>query len=201
MTKKKIAIAIAAAALAGTCAIGGTLAWLTATTDEVTNTFTVGNIQMTLDETNINDPSAARVTSNSYTSVMPGDTYIKDPTVHIAEGSEPCYVYVEVVDTTNGAVQYKIDTANWTKVENTDNIYRYNSEVDAGNEAKTLPSIFVTETEGSEKYNITINSTLDAASLAALENQTITVNAYAHQSENVEQTAADTAATTYFAQN
>ncbi|MBQ8648189.1 MAG: hypothetical protein IJ484_08615, partial [Oscillospiraceae bacterium] len=36
------------------CAIGGTLAWLIADTGPVTNTFTYGNIDLTLDETKVN---------------------------------------------------------------------------------------------------------------------------------------------------
>ena len=49
--KKKIFVPVVAAALALCCAIGGTLAWLTDKTDPVVNTFTVGNVDITLAET------------------------------------------------------------------------------------------------------------------------------------------------------
>lgn len=94
MTKKKIAIAIAAAALAGTCAIGGTLAWLTST-DTVTNTFTVGNVM--LDVTETGETSG----SNSYT-IAPGDPFKKDPEVTLKGGSQDSYVFATIVNSTTG---------------------------------------------------------------------------------------------------
>lgn len=119
MTKKKIAIAIAAAALAGTCAIGGTLAWLTASTEEVTNTFTMGNVNITLDETKVGgtghddrwSPSSAD-DEQSYT-LSPGTTVDKDPTVTVKTGSDNCFVFVAVKDTlttNNPSITY-IDSA------------------------------------------------------------------------------------------
>lgn len=94
MTKKKIAIAIAAAALAGTCAIGGTLAWLTST-DEVRNTFTVGNVMIDVTENDSTD------TSNSYT-IAPGDPFEKDPGITLKAGSQDSYVFATIVNSTTG---------------------------------------------------------------------------------------------------
>lgn len=65
--------------------IGGTLAWLTDKTDPVTNTFTVGNIDITLTET----------TGTSY-KMVPGNTITKDPKVTVKGGSEACYLFVKV---------------------------------------------------------------------------------------------------------
>lgn len=47
--KKMVAVLLAVALLIG-CGIGGTLAWLMDTTPAVTNTFTVGNVDITLVE-------------------------------------------------------------------------------------------------------------------------------------------------------
>ena len=52
-------------------ALGGTLAWLTAKTDTVTNTFTVGDINIDLTET-----------TTDY-KLVPGNTIAKDPTVTV----------------------------------------------------------------------------------------------------------------------
>lgn len=93
MTKRKIAIAIAAAALAGTCAIGGTLAWLTAT-DAKTNSFTVGNVDVTVTETN---------TDGEYT-VAPGVQTQKDPKITVTANSVDSYVFVKVTNDTNGLI-------------------------------------------------------------------------------------------------
>lgn len=70
----------------------GTLAFLTSQ-DAVTNTFTVGNVQINLDEANVatSDPDDRTETGNEY-HLLPGQTYVKDPTVTILEGSEESYV-------------------------------------------------------------------------------------------------------------
>jgi len=81
-------------------AAAGTIAYLTAT-DTVTNTFTVGNIDMTVDETDVDKdgkpvPGATeRVEQNEY-HLVPGRTYVKDPTVTITKGSDACYVRMMV---------------------------------------------------------------------------------------------------------
>lgn len=90
MKARKILVSLAALALVAALSVAGTLAYLT-DSKTVKNTFTVGNIQMTLTETDINDPTGERVTSNEY-KIYPGQTYTKDPTVTILAGSEDCYV-------------------------------------------------------------------------------------------------------------
>ena len=49
--KKKAWLSALAVVLVLCCAVGGTLAWLTQKTDAVVNTFTVGDINITLTET------------------------------------------------------------------------------------------------------------------------------------------------------
>ena len=77
----------------------GTLAYLTGT-DTVNNTFTVGNVKITLDEargTTEGTPveGADRVKANEY-HLLPGHTYTKDPTVTVEEGSDLSYVRMKV---------------------------------------------------------------------------------------------------------
>lgn len=90
MKARKILVSLAALALVAALSVAGTLAYLT-DSRTVKNTFTVGNIQMTLTETDIKNPTGERVTSNEY-KIYPGQTYTKDPTVTILAGSEDCYV-------------------------------------------------------------------------------------------------------------
>ena len=93
------------------CAIGGTLAWLIADTGPVTNTFTYGNIDLTLDETKVNlngDPvdgdgnpveggeDPARTNTGNKYKLLPGREYLKDPVVTVAAGSEACWLFVKV---------------------------------------------------------------------------------------------------------
>lgn len=77
-----------------------TMAYLTDTTETVHNTFTVGNVQITLDEAKVTEygdevVGADRVTKNEYR-LIPGHTYTKDPTVTVVQNSEDCYVYAKV---------------------------------------------------------------------------------------------------------
>ncbi|MBE6781278.1 MAG: hypothetical protein E7540_00925 [Ruminococcaceae bacterium] len=73
----------------------GTFAYLTSQ-DTVVNTFTVGDVEITLDETKVTADgkpveNAERVKENNY-HLVPGMTYTKDPTLTVVKGSEEAYV-------------------------------------------------------------------------------------------------------------
>lgn len=78
----------------------GTIAYFT-DSDSATNTFTVGQVLLDLDEAKVNTDGTYvrdienRDIKNKY-HLMPGHTYIKDPTVHVEAKSENCYVFVTV---------------------------------------------------------------------------------------------------------
>ena len=91
MGVKPLALLLALTLLVG-CAIGGTIAWLTAQTGTVTNTFTVGDINIALNET----------TGNDY-HYVPGDKLAKDPKATVLANSENCYLFVKVTVTNNKA--------------------------------------------------------------------------------------------------
>lgn len=80
MTKKKIVSLCLAAVLVVMAIAGATVAYFT-DTKTAKNTFTMGNVQIKLDETNVNDPEGDRVSSNEY-NVYPGAVVTKDPIVH-----------------------------------------------------------------------------------------------------------------------
>ena len=63
MKKKSILMAAIAVMLVAVLVVGGTLAYFT-DTKSATNTFTVGDVKIKLDESNVNDPDGDRVTSN-----------------------------------------------------------------------------------------------------------------------------------------
>lgn len=93
MTKKKIVSLCLAAVLVVMAIAGATVAYFT-DTKSAENTFTMGNVQIKLDETNVADPNATnRVTSNTYgiADVYPGATLTKDPVVHNT-GKNPAYI-------------------------------------------------------------------------------------------------------------
>ena len=106
--------------------VGGTLAWLTAETDEVKNTFTYGDINITLDEADVNDEdndsnTTERVTSQSTYKMIPGTTLSKDPTVTVEKGSEACWLFVKVEKSTNfdSFMEYSI-AEGWEKLTTDD---------------------------------------------------------------------------------
>ena len=97
MNKKSILVLLCVFALVAASTFG-TLAYLT-DTDEATNTFTVGKVAITLDEADVKTDGSLdteeRVTENKY-HLLPGHTYIKDPTIHVDVDSKDCYLFVTV---------------------------------------------------------------------------------------------------------
>ena len=98
-TKSKALLLTLCAVLLVAASVLGTMAYLTSSA-EVKNTFTVGKVEIKLDEAKVNadgipEEGADRVTANSY-KLMPGTTYTKDPTVTVLNGSEASYVRMKV---------------------------------------------------------------------------------------------------------
>ncbi len=106
-TRTKVLILALAAILLVVTTVFATVAFLTSQ-DAVTNTFTVGKVKITLDETDVDSYGAKdsenRVKENAY-KLIPGHEYIKDPTVHVAAESEKSYVFVVV---TNGVAAFEV---------------------------------------------------------------------------------------------
>ena len=199
----KVVTLVLAAVLVFGCAVGGTLAWLIAQTNTVTNTFAVGNIVIDLQETvngvNGQDQKESAktqaVTNNNY-KIVPGASQTKDPTVIVEKGSETCYVYVCVENNlvVNGTIvgALNIDAAKWSVVGTQGNktVYRYKEAVDATSGNVTLP-VFTT---------VSYANTITVADMKTLKDKTVVISAYAHQSENVEDgtTTTDAAAKAHF---
>lgn len=101
-TKRKALLLSLCAVLLVVASVMGTMAYLTST-DEVKNTFAVGNVKIELDEAKVTldgkpVEGADRVKENSY-KVFPNGTYTKDPTVTVLKGSELSYVRMKVTFT------------------------------------------------------------------------------------------------------
>ena len=78
--KKKITAIALVVCLVAVAVVGGSLAYFT-DTKTATNTFTMGDVKIKLDETDVKNPNGDRVTSNEY-NVYPGAVVTKDPIVH-----------------------------------------------------------------------------------------------------------------------
>lgn len=138
--KKKIVSVCLVVCLLATAIIGTTLAYFTDETEVVKNTFTSGNVTIDLDEAKVDEygvaaEPATRVTANSY-KLVPSATYTKDPTVHVAKGSEPCYVYVEIRNSIAELIDPLLIVDGWNSMGN--GVYYWNEVVDARENAVDL---------------------------------------------------------------
>ena len=214
-TKKIVALFLAAVMLVCTT-VAATVAYLTANTEVVNNTFTVGSVVIDLDELPVDPygvPStsetvdnktvwtpipadqidtfeekvgyAGRVRVNEY-KLIPGHNYAKDPTVHVAVGSEECWLFVKVTnEIANIEAATKIvdqmAAKGWTLVDGQTNVYAYNTKVDAREEAKHIV-VF-------EEFTL-----LDNAAVNGYAGTSITIDAYAVQADGFDSAAAAWAA-------
>ena len=118
MKKKGLALVLALTLLV-VGVVAGTLAWLTAKSDTVTNTFTTSDITVKLEET-----KGTPVTSGKEFKMIPGYTISKDPTATVLAGSEECYLFVKLDESTNfkNYMTYEMDEG-WTVVPGKTNVY------------------------------------------------------------------------------
>ena len=86
MKKRTLALILALVLVFG-AAVGGTIAYLTDTTDPVTNTFTVGKVDITLTETFNTDTDNDGTNDAWKAQLIPGTTYAKDPVVTVTANS------------------------------------------------------------------------------------------------------------------
>ncbi len=197
-TAKKAMLMTLCAIILVVATVFGTMAYLTST-DTVTNTFTVGNVAIKLDEAPVDvngaAVSGARVKANEY-KLMPGHTYNKDPMVTLLAGSETSYVKMTVtfskaneldaIFAPNGADLTSIfngyDAANWIAKGNTKDVnantrtyeFWYKEAVGAPTADVALDALF---------DSITVPGSITKEQLATIEGLTITVNAYAIQAD------------------
>ena len=133
MKKKSLALMMAVMLLFGVV-VGGTVAWLSATSLEVKNTFTVGNIEILLNEKDIDGDSdeTDNVTVNDVTrdrankyKLIPGSSYEKDPKVTVKANSEDCWVFVKIEKSANfdTFMTYTMTTTGWTALPDVDGVY------------------------------------------------------------------------------
>lgn len=171
--KKAFSLLLAVLLVLG-CSIGATLAYLTATTNEVTNTFTVGKVSITLQEhkydANKNELKTDTVKdtvnqdgtttpANSY-KLIPGKNMPKDPFVTVEANSEKCWLFVAVEEESNklssgienDVVQYSVKTGTdgWNSFVGTE--YNFKDGVSVYyrvvNTATTDQNIYVLEPNG-----------------------------------------------------
>lgn len=183
---KKTLTVIIALVLVVVMSVAGTVAYLTST-KTVTNTFTVGKVAITLDETDVDvygkKAGDTRVTENTY-KLIPGHTYTKDPTIHVDADSENCWLFVKVenglsdIEDSTATIAAQLSRNGWTFVEGTTNIYAYSTTVSANTDVPVFASFKLAGT----------------ADVAGYANAKIVVTAYAIQADSFDTAAAALAA-------
>ena len=123
----KILVTVGCAMLLIVSSVAGTLAYLTSK-DTVTNTFTAGNVTITLDESKVTTDGlpdgSSRVKTNEY-KLIPDKTYKKDPVLHVGADSEPCWAFIKVkngisdVEDTGNTIENQIGANGWIKITET----------------------------------------------------------------------------------
>ena len=182
---KKTLTVLLALVLVIAMSVAGTMAYLTSS-DSVTNTFTVGKVAITLDEAKVDvygKPDAAataRVDKNEY-KLIPGHSYTKDPTIHVAADSEDCYLFVKVEDgltaiEADKTIATQLAEKNWKPVDNVANVYVYA----VGDAAKTIVPASKSVTDVPVFGSFTLTGTADVSTYA---NAQIKVTAYAIQAD------------------
>lgn len=208
MKKKKIVSLSLIVALIAIIA-GGTYAYFTDNTETATNTFTVGNVDIELTESETKNGGREVVTEdrlvdenftgNEY-HLVPGAKYIKNPKVWVKENSEPSYVFIKIENQLNDFVKTQLESQmvdnGWEKVERVilpdgemaENVWGYKDIVETSDKEIPLP-IF---------SEFTIDPNADRDKLVGNEKKNIVINAFAIQSEAVEKGQAGQLAVEHF---
>ena len=179
MKKKNFKKTIVALSLTAVLGLGGTLAYLTATTGTKTNEFTSNGTNVT------GETTETEWNENSGKKYQPGDVIKKNPTVKLDANSESAYVAlkVEYLDSKGNAMSYdqfkSLASVSYKGVAGTNSawdlaktytngteVYVYNTAVEANNSADvlfdttTVNAGITTVTSVKEKtvYYYTVNS-------------------------------------------
>ena len=173
-TKNKALLLSLCAVLLVAASVLGTMAYLTSQ-DAVTNTFSVGSVAITMDESDVDNSTEGendRDKANNY-KLLPGHQYTKDPIIHVASTSENCYLFVIVNNeiaviesdaTGDKTVSTQITENGWNEVGTTADgtLYVYGAVTDptavAGGANKTVFTTF--KIDGDKVVNVSEGETV-----------------------------------------
>lgn len=179
MKKKTLALLLSLVLVFGVIA-GGTLAWLTAQSDTVVNTFTTSDINVKLAES-----KGVTTADGKSFKMVPGKSIEKDPKAWVVAGSEDCYLFVKLDWENNENKQYlDWDIAEgWRLVPNQTNVYyRVVTASQMSNDNGATNSYPVLKNN-----TVTVSGNITKAQMNAFTDATLpklTVTAYASQLYN-----------------
>ena len=168
--KKKFMLMVSALVLVAAMAVGGTLAYLTAQTQVVTNTFTIGDISIELKET----------TSNY--KMVPGQEISKDPKVTVKADSEDCWLFVKIDESDNLGTYISYSLADgWTELTTGSGVYW--REVASSGDDQTFGVL------AGDKVTVKSEVTTEQMTAANTSKPTLTFTAYAIQAAGFDNAA------------
>lgn len=176
----KVFLSLLALVLVVGCAVGGTIAWLTATTEPVVNTFTYGKIKIDLAET----------TGTEY-KIIPGVNISKDPKVTVKADSEACWLFVKVAEEgtfVTDRVTYSI-AEGWTALDATNHPGVYYREVNAVTADTDFYVLAGDTTYPNGVVTVSENLTKAEVNSVAATQPTLTFTAYAVQKDGIDTAA------------
>lgn len=165
---KKTLTMVLAFALVFALGVGGTLAWLTASTGEVKNTFTTSDIGVALEES-----------ENLDLQMVPGHTITKDPKAWVTTGSEEAWLFVEITKSANFDTYMTYELANgWTTLKTEGNVTVICKEITTEKMGETNASEIIKDSKVTVKGSVTKEM---MSALTAETQPTLTFKAYASQ--------------------
>lgn len=185
--KKKLTM-VAALVLVFALGVTGTLAYLTATSDTITNTFTVGNVAITLTETGATGSGGSLAKSYK---MVPGSELDKNPTVTVTANSEKCYLFVKVEKSTgfDSYINYAMADG-WTELTPGSGVYYRTVGSSASDQAFGVIGYNNGTAFVANKVQVKSNVTQAMMNSVSTSGLTLKFTAYAVQFDNVTDAAA-----------
>ena len=169
-----------------------TMAFLT-DRDSVQNTFTFGQVGISLDEAEVyasgkvkngenRKSTDGRVQGNEY-HLIPGHNYVKDPTIHVDDGSENCLLFVKLENglkdiIASKTIEEQMQGYGWTLIDSANNIWAYNKVVAENEHIEVFDEFTLTDNADVSNY-----ATDKDAQGNVKSGKTIKVTAYAIQAD------------------
>ena len=149
--------------------VGSTVAYLSSISRSVTNSFTVGEVKISLDES----------TGTLY-KLTPGVRMTKDPKVTVKGGSEDCWLFVRLTKSSGFDDLVSMAVADgWTHLDGSDGIY-FRSV--AASDTDTVFHVLKDD-------SVTVKDSITKEAMATITDPTLTFRAYAIQSYGIDTAA------------
>ena len=136
-----------------------TMAFLT-DRDSVHNTFTFGQVGISLDEADVDangvveagenrKSTEGRVQANEY-HLIPGHEYVKDPTIHVDSTSEDCWLFVKLENglqniIASSTIEEQMEENGWDCIDAENNIWAYEAVASKNDHIDVFDEFTITE--------------------------------------------------------